>query len=419
MKSNPLRRIYNSRFFWAAISLLASLSIWIYVTSADSTNYQKIFRNVRIELIGEENLESNRNLIITDLDTGSVTVEITGPRRIVSALSAEDLVAQLDVSKLTQPTYTQLTYQIAYPSRVDTRDLSVDRKYPEYVNFNVSYLTSKQIPVRGAFEGTPAEGFTAEAPVFTPSVITVNGPEAYLKNVDHAWVSFGKDMEIESSYSVDAGFTLMDSHDEPCATEYLTASQDTVQATLPILMIKEVKIEVNLIEGAGATAENTKVSIDPASITLAGDSAILGGLNRIVLDSIDLTDFASTFSETYPIPFDNQLRNLTGLSTANVTVEIVGLETRTYHVKNISYINAADDAEVQVITESLEVRLRGPAEQLDQIKDENIRAVADLADFRDATGAYMPAVEIYVDGFTDVGPIGDTDYMISVEIRKA
>ena len=419
MNKHPLKKIYDSRIFWAVISLLASLSIWIYVTSADSDDFRKVFRNVRVELVGEDSLESSRNLMVTDVSTSSVTVEITGPRRIVSAMNAEDLVAHIDVSKLTQPSYTQMTYDIVYPNRVDSRDLTVERKYPDYVNFNVSMLTSKSVPVRGGFEGTPAEGFTAEAPIFEPSTITVTGPEAYLKHVDHAWVTFGKDMEIESTYSVDTNFTLMDANGEPCSTEYLTNSQETIQATLPILMIKEVKIDVDLIEGAGASSANTKITIDPATITLAGDSAILGGLNRIVLATIDLTDFASTFSESYTIPFDNELRNLTGLSTANVSLEVVGLETRTYQVRNISYINASEDSTVEIITESLDVRLRGTSEQLDQVKDENIRAVADLTDFKDSTGAYMPAVKIYVDGFTDVGAIGDSEYAISVEIRKA
>ena len=419
MNKHPLKKIYDSRIFWAVISLLASLSIWIYVTSADSDDFRKVFRNVRVELVGEDSLESSRNLMVTDVSTSSVTVEITGPRRIVSAMNAEDLVAHIDVSKLTQSSYTQMTYDIVYPNRVDSRDLTVERKYPDYVNFNVSMLTSKSVPVRGGFEGTPAEGFTAEAPIFEPSTITVTGPEAYLKHVDHAWVTFGKDMEIESTYSVDTNFTLMDANGEPCSTEYLTNSQETIQATLPILMIKEVKIDVDLIEGAGASSANTKITIDPATITLAGDSAILGGLNRIVLATIDLTDFASTFSESYTIPFDNELRNLTGLSTANVSLEVVGLETRTYQVRNISYINASEDSTVEIITESLDVRLRGTSEQLDQVKDENIRAVADLTDFKDSTGAYMPAVKIYVDGFTDVGAIGDSEYAISVEIRKA
>ena len=56
------------------------------------------------------------------------------------------------------------------------------------------------------------------------------------------------------------------------------------------------------------------------------------------------------------------------------------------------------------------------AEQLDQIKAENIRAVADLTDIRDSTGSYLPPVKIYVDGVTDVGAVGQ--YQISVDIRK-
>ena len=44
-------------------------------------------------------------------------------------------------------------------------------------------------------------------------------------------------------------------------------------------------------------------------------------------------------------------------------------------------------------------------------------AVADLIDYKGSTGAYMPEVKIYVDGFTDVGAIGENN--ISIEIRKA
>ena len=153
-------------------------------------------------------------------------------------------------------------------------------------------------------------------------------------------------------------------------------------------------------------------------MTLAGDSSILDGFNRIILGTVDLTDFSSTFTETYPITIDNELRNVTGVSSAKVTVEIVGLETRPFRVTNLSYTGAAEGTNVEILTESLEnVVIRGTEEQLDQIKAENIRAVADLTDIKDSTGSYMPTVKIYVDGVTDVGAVGQ--YMISVEIRKA
>ena len=414
---NPVRRILDSRIFWVIVSLLASLAIWIYVTSADNSDFRQTFRNVRVELVGEDTLRSSRNLVVTDLDVGSVTVVISGPRRIVNPLDSDDLVAQVDVSRLSTAAYTSLKYDIVYPSGVSERELTVERKNPEYVNFNVSMLTTKEVPVRGGFEGKPEDGFTAESPVFEPSIITVIGPEAYLKDIDRAWVTFGKDMVVSSSYTTDVGFTLQDASGEPCSTEYITCSQDTVKATLPIRAIKNVPLTVNLIYGSGANETNTIVTVTPAYLTLTGDSAILSGMNQIVLGTVDLTDFNTTFSDEYSIPLDNTLKNLTVLSTAEVTIEIVGLETKTYAVTNKAVINAPEGSEVEFISESMEIRIRGTEEQLRQIHAENITLVADLTDYQDAEGAYMVPIRVRVDGYTDVGAVGD--YTISLEIRKA
>ena len=416
-KSNPFRVIVDSRMFWMVISLLVSVAIWIYVTSVEGDEFRQTFRNVRVELVGEETLLSGRNLVITDLDLSSVTVDVTGPRKIVTSLSSSDLVAEIDVSKLTRAAYTTQSYTVVYPDGVDKRNLTVNRKYPETVSFIVAQQTSKSVQVRGGFEGKPGEGYTAEPPVFEPSTITVYGPENYLKNVDHAWVTFGRDVEATSTYSVESGFVLRNAENEAVSTAYLSTSQDTVRATLPILEVKTVALGIDLIEGAGATSANTKVNIEPASVTLAGDSAILAGINRVILDTLDLTDFVTTYKQSYVIPLDNQLRNITGVSEATVTVEIVGLETRTFKVTNISTINEPEGAEVEILSESIDVVLRGTAKDLAAVKAEDISAVADLSDYKDSTGSYMPSVNVYVFGLTDVGAVGENT--ISVEIRKA
>ena len=414
---SPMRKLYDSKIFWMIISLAVSLAIWIYVTSVEGDEFRQTFRNVRVELVGEETLLSGRNLVITDLDLSSVTVDVTGPRKIVTSLSSSDLVAEIDVSKLTRAAYTTQSYTVVYPDGVDKRNLTVNRKYPETVSFIVSQQTSKSVQVRGGFEGKPGEGYTAEPPVFEPSTITVYGPENYLKNVDHAWVTFGRDVEATSTYSVESGFVLRNAENEAVSTAYLSTSQDTVRATLPILEVKTVALGIDLIEGAGATSANTKVNIEPASVTLAGDSAILAGINRVILDTLDLTDFVTTYKQSYVIPLDNQLRNITGVSEATVTVEIVGLETRTFKVTSISTINEPEGAEVEILSESIDVVLRGTAKDLAAVKAEDISAVADLSDYKDSTGSYMPSVNVYVFGLTDVGAVGENT--ISVEIRKA
>lgn len=410
-----MKKIYNSKAFWMIVSLLASLAIWVYVTSVETDESKTTFRGVKVELVGEDILRDSKNLVVTDMDTSTVTVEVVGPRRIIGSLNSDQLVAQVDVSKLSRAAYTSQQYTIVYPDGTDTSKLSENRRTPETINFMVSAQTSKSIQVRGSFDGSLAEGYTAEMPVFEPSTITITGSEAYLKDVEYAWVTFSKE-NVDSTYSVETGFTLMDANNEPCSTTGISFSTDVVTATLPLLTLKEVNLDVNIIEGAGATKANTKITIDPVSVTLAGDSALLAGMNKIILATIDLTDFSSTFTETYTIPIDNELKNTTGVTKATVTVEIVGLETKTFRVTNFSCINATEGYEADIITESKEITLRGTPEALAQIKDENIRAVADLTDYKESTGTYMPQVRVYVDGFTDVGAIGENT--ISIEIRK-
>lgn len=410
-----MKKIYNSKVFWMIVSLLASLAIWVYVTSVETDESKTTFRGVKVELVGEDILRDSKNLVVTDMDTSTVTVEVVGPRRIIGSLSSDQLVAQVDVSKLSRAAYTSQQYTIVYPDGTDTSKLSESRRTPETINFMVSAQTSKSIQVRGSFDGSLAEGYTAEMPVFEPSTITITGSEAYLKDVEYAWVTFGKE-NVDSTYSVETGFTLMDANNEPCSTTGISFSTDVVTATLPLLTLKEVNLDVNIIEGAGATKANTKITIDPVSVTLAGDSSLLAGMNKIILATIDLTDFSSTFTETYTIPIDNELKNTTGVTKATVTVEIVGLETKTFRVTNFSCINATEGYEADIITESKEITLRGTPEALAQIKAENIRAVADLTDYKESTGTYMPQVRVYVDGFTDVGAIGENT--ISIEIRK-
>lgn len=410
-----MKKLYDSRAFWMVVSLLASLAMWVYVTSMQTSEFTQTFYGVEVQLVGEDTLRDTRNMVITDLDTSTVTVRVKGPRRVVASLDASDLKACVDVSKLSRSAYTTQQYYISYPDGTDTTNINDSYKSPGTVSFMVSPLNTKTVQVRGSFDGSLAEGYTAETPVFEPATITVSGADANLKDVSYAWVTFGKD-EVDSTYKVETGFTLMNERGEECSTVGLTCSEDVVTATLPLLLVKEIPLSVDVIEGAGATKANTKIKIEPDRLTLAGDSAVLSGMNKLVLDTIDLTEFEKTLSMTYTIPIDNEMNNLTGVTEAKVTVEIVGLETKSFKVKNISCTNVTEGYTAEIISEGIDVVMRGTPEQLAQLKAENIRAVADLTDYKESAGQFMPTVKIVVDGFTDVGAVGQNT--ISIEIKK-
>lgn len=417
-----LRKIFDNKPFVFLLSLLISFIAWVYVTSVEVVESTRTFRNIPVQFVGEETLENVHDLVVTDVDTTSVTVEIRGPRRIVNTLEASDLVAQVDLSKISQASLSSLNYQIIYPSGTERRDLTIVSRSQDTINVTVSKLTTQTFTVLGGFEGSVAEGFTAETPVFEPSTITVEGPEIYLKNVDHAYVTFGKDQVIQSTYSVDTGFLLVDANNVPVSTVDLKVSPDTIRATLPIMEVREIPLNVGILEGAGATATNTKITIEPKTITLAGDSAAFSGLNQIVLDTLDLTDFSSVYSATYPIQIPNGLVRITGATEAKVTVEIIGVETRSFQVTNFAWTGASEDMDIEVLSENLEVRLRGPSEILDLLDEESVVAEMDLSELKDTTGTHMVSVKIRVDGQPGVGAIKKEDgtpYIVVIRIARA
>lgn len=410
-----MKKIFNSKLFWAIIAVIMSFSAWLYLESSMSEDMiTRTIRGVRVEFIGENSLKNTRNMVITDVDTNTVVIEVTGPGRSVNSLNADDIVAQIDVSKLSRAAYTSQTYHISFPDGTD-KSVEVTKKTPETVSFMVSELTTKPVQVRGSFNGDIGEGHTAEAPVFEPATVTVTGPEAYLRDIEYAWVSFGGGVTADATYKTETGFVLMDKSGNECSTTGLTFSDDVILASLPVLDVRDVMLDVNVIDGAGAVRDvNCVITVEPAFITLAGDSALLSGYNKIILKTIDLTDFTTTFTDTYPIVLNNDLKNLTGITEATVKIEIVGLSTRTFKVTNLTCIGVTDGYKPTIMSKSVDITLRGPAEVLERITADNIRAVADLTDYDQSTGTYMAEAKVYIDGHNDVGALGDNKILIEL-----
>lgn len=418
MKNNIYKRITNSPILWIVLSVLIALFMWTYVASQDTEEFKKTFTGVRVQLVGEDILRNSRNMVVTNISTPTVNVEVVGPRRIVSALDEDDLIAQIDVSKLTMAAVTTQTYKIIFPDGTDTSSLSTLSRTPETVVFTVSELIEKQIPVRGSFEGISLEGYVAEAPVFTPATITVSGPEIYLKNVKYAWLTFGAGEEVDHTITRTVPFVLRDNNDEDYYNDMISCDTNEIEARLTIIRQKVVPLEVNIEYASGATPDNTKVTIEPASVTLSGDSELLNALNQIVLATIDTKDFTTSFTETYLIRIDEGLVNQSGVTEAKVTVELTDLVSDKFIIRNIAFINLTDGFEAEVITNAITVILRGPEEQMLALKAENLRAVIDLEDYVNSTGTFNITPKIYVDGFPDVGEVGELP-QISIELREA
>lgn len=415
MTEKKKSKLFENKIFWAVVSLLAALFIWVYVTGAQEEPIELSFNNVEVVFTGEDTLQASRGYVINNISTETVSVKISGTRRNIGSLSASDIKATIDVSLISQTGTITQYYTLTYPDGVDADAVSIVSSNPSVISFNVTRMSTKQVPVEVQFKGSTAEGYIAGEVEYEPKTITISGPESELEQIDHVYAEIGGD-ELTMTRTADVPFVLMDKSGNELSSYGFEFDVSTINVTIPISMMKEVSLYVQCIYGAGATEENTSIEIEPSTITISGDTSVVSGINRIDIATIDLTDFALTLQDTYAIPLQNGVENVSGVTKAEVTIEIQGVSTKQFTVTNFNYTGLPDGYYVEeIITQNLEVKVRGAQDVLDQIQSSNLRAVADLSEVTQTGIMYVP-VKVELDGFTNAGAVGE--YMIAIRIRR-
>lgn len=406
--------IMDNKILWVVVSLLASVLLWVYVTTSEGDVIERTYEGVQVVFKGQGTLLDKEGLVISNISSNTVSVRIRTTRREISKLSASGIVAVVDVSKFNSKGIYNQSVAIEFPAGSDTSAIDVVSSLPGSISFNIDKTSTKTIELTGKFVGTVAEGFAAHPIEFDPQTVTISGPESEISKVAYAWVEVNRE-GVDKTIQFVSSYVLMDDVGNVLELSNITLSDETVTVTVPITSTKEVPLSVDLVDGGGATSENVTITCEPSTITIAGDAETLAGINKISLGTVDLTSFASSFEDTLTIVLDNDVANVTGITEVKVTIQIIGLETKKFSVTNITAINVPSGRTASVVTENIEVTLRGKSNVLSKIAANNIRVVADLSDIGSTAGVFQPPAKVYVDGFTGVGAIGE--YSVYMKIK--
>ena len=420
MTKKKVSKLFNNNIFWAIISLLSALCIWVYLTGTQQEIITNSLNGVEVVFSGEEALQSQRGLVITDVSDQTVDVTISGTRLNISGLSASDVKAVIDVSGYSRATSVSTSYTLVYPDRVDYSEISIVSASTRNISFQLTQMDTEDVLVEVAFTGSVAEGYLLGDVEYDPGTIQVSGPRSVLDTIDHAYAEISL-TDLSETRTVDSGFVLYDAEGNEIDQSGLEFNVSTISVTIPVSVIKTVPIVPTFTEGAGATSANTRYTLDVEEITIAGEASVVDAINRIEVGPIDLASFELTSEFELRVVLPNDVENISGIETVKVTVEITGLEVRDYTITNIDYTGLPENYAAELVTHSLTVTLRGSPESLDRISSNNttinLRAVADLSKTT-ATGTMDTSnVEIFVDGVTDVGAVGT--YRLTFNITNA
>ena len=409
--------IWKSRILWMALSLLMSVLLWTYVTTTETSVIDKRFNDVQVVFRGQNTL-NGRGLIVTGADLSTISVELRGNRRSLYNLLESEITAVVDVSQVVQSQEEPLawSYTLSFPQRIDGEEIQVLWSSREAITFNVDKIASRQIDIRGHFNGALNENYMVEPMVISPSSVRITGSERSLKQISHGLVELTRE-NPESTVVAITDYRLVDENGLEIAGDDIAKSVEEVSVIVPILMMKEVELRLDWDYTAGATAANVSANFEPSKLKIAGDKEVLEQMNSVSLGRLNLASFASTHEESFRVTLRDDVRNVSGVESVRVNVEITGLSTERFSVTNFEFLNVPASYRASSVTESLEVTLRGQREVLDQIEPENIRAVVDLVSISGVGTTSLPAV-IQVDGFQNVGAIFEPKLVIALSPRE-
>lgn len=389
------------------LSVVIAFSLWLYVVTTVSQEDDATFYNIPVVLEGEARLAEN-NLMITSQSHQTVTLHLSGARSDLNKVNSGNITVRANLANIDEPgERIVLSYTASFPGDVPNNAFVIESRSPGQIYVDVDYRRTKDVPVQVKYTGTRSEEllYDTENAVLDNTVVNVSGPATVVDEIASALVEVDLTDRAES---IGEGFryTLCDAEGKPVDAALITTNLEQIRLDLPIQKIRDVAIKLDVVYGGGANAKNTSIKIEPESLRISGSQAVLEEFgDSYVLGTIVLADLERTTNElTFPIVLPEGVTNQTGVAEAEVTVKFTGLKTQEFVVDTIEMVNVPEGMEVELITTSLPIKVRGPSAQIDKLTPEDIVATVDFSNAEPGTATYRATVR-FSEAFVDVGAL--------------
>lgn len=407
-----MKSIKESKWLYILLSILIATSIWMYVRAGEDPEMENRVRGIPVFVTGDRVLE-NQGLMIDAISQQTVSLTWKGSWRDIGSLDKSTVSVGVDVSRITEPGVYELDYVVNYPPHVATSAISLQEKEPQKITVTVSEIYSQTFEIQPLLKGSVASGYQAGDFIVEPETVMISGVRQKVSRIDRVQVVLER-KDMKESFAGDLPVRLLDEKGQELDTDGLRFSVDSAYTVLPVVVVKEIPLTVDFIDGGGATQDDIKYTIEPESISISGPEEDMLHLHELTLGSIDLAQVMDTVTEEFPIYLPAELENVSGVAAASVKVTIDGLTTKAFEVSNIELTNVPKGYKAALTTRVRTIVLRGTKAELEKVSASQIRIVADLSELSTATGSYNVPVKVYLYTNGDVGVIGHNNVVINL-----
>ena len=419
-------KIGRRRVVYVLLSILVAAGIWLYADLTSGPNgtpqtQTREFLEIPIEYLYESTL-TDRGLMLVDEDTDrTIDLELKGTRWLISSLDRSHIRVTASLYDVTSAGVQRVNYVVSFTdSRFGNNAIQRENASFGMATVNISELYSRTIDVSCELVGGVADTYSAGQVELSHTEVEVRGLQEDINPISYAKVTLDIGANAVETVSRDLELQYYDENGRILDKSGIYSSVETVRATLPVFVTKELSLFVNFTDGPGCRARNTEYFIEPATIAVSGDATKLKDVETLELGKYDLRELGTTASENYTttnylIILPDGCTNVSGVTRAALRIRFKDMTSATISTENISWLNLPEGKRVELLTDSLAVKVFGTEADVAALTGEDIAVTVDLDDYSAASGTYTIPAEVTVNK-GDVGISGL--YQIQVTIRE-
>lgn len=395
-----------NKILYIVLSLLLAVVFWLFVDDALGNTTTENFTNVPVVFIGAEDTLPSRGLMLAEGGDATVDLRLSAPRSVMTELRRGGVSVQASLIGINAVGTYSVTYELLTPDNVNNSDITYEYRSRSSITVQITNLYSREIPVLMDVVGAVDEPYVhvVERQTVEPAAITLSGLQSEVDQIASARVEVditGATSTIQQEYS----YRLLDEDGNEIEADNIRTSDQRVNVTVPIHMMKTLDLTMKIKEAPGSREADVDWKLEPSSITVAGDPLSLETIDEIPMGELDLSAYTTDTDVDLEIKLPAECENISGNKTTHLSIHYHGLDTRTVKVTNIKATGLSERQTFDLITTSVDVMLRGPARDLEQVTEEDVRIVVDLSEFTSDNTVTVPAT-VFVDGYSEVGAAG-------------
>lgn len=356
------------------LPIVIAIGLWSYVINVVNPPQTVTIRDVPIQILGLEALQSTRLTIAGD---GEYTcdVSVKGARSDITGLTADDIYASVNLTGLSAG-QNNVNVSVTAPANITIEDVRSQK-----IQVYVDELVTEQKPinvVHADIDGDYEVTITSQE----ADNLLVTGAKSLVSMITEIRV----DLDV-NALAVDDSTTLriagkpLDS--EGNLVKNVKLSRDQIYITASIYQLYDVRLDVNYDGTPGLGAQLSRVDL-PATLRVKGRGSVIRSVKAISTDTIDIDGITDdlTVDVVYHLPENVYLAEDAEQPVASFTLIHTGEISFTYGKDEILVKNVPEDCLEYSLAEDtlVTVTAKGDLSVIRTIEAKDLQPSVDLSE---------------------------------------